>query len=202
MAFRRPVKFIGDVINEFGAVTGFPARYRQLEIGDAISPDTVPVSAGAGNAIEVRDDGLFVPPGSGSGGGSATNLDSLTDVQIANPQTGQAVVFNGTRFVNQAVATNLDGLTDVAVSTPQSGQVIRHNGTQFVNSTVIVGFTTPTVTDLLTLSASPSLAEVHQFLAPLLKKLGATVASAPSTPDGLFTIGGDTYTFGGNTYTF
>ena len=39
------------------------------------------------------------------GGGGITNLDSLTDVVITSPTSGQLLQYNGTNFVNETVAT-------------------------------------------------------------------------------------------------
>lgn len=44
----------------------------------------------------------------GSGGGGATELRQLDDVLLTNPANGQALVYNGSKWVNRAIATGLD----------------------------------------------------------------------------------------------
>lgn len=44
----------------------------------------------------------------GGGGGGATTLDELTDVVILNPQVGQSIRWNGTRWVNADDAGSAD----------------------------------------------------------------------------------------------
>jgi hypothetical protein len=89
---------------------------------------------------------------------SNTSLDSLTDVVITTPSSGQVVSYNGTNWVNAApgaVSLTLDNLTDVVVTTPSASQTLTYNGTNWVNqslsldnlSDVIV--TTPASTQIL-----------------------------------------------------
>lgn len=70
--------------------------------------------------------------------GAAGNLDGLTDVTITGPTSGQALVFNGSQWVNQAVSAvgSLDDLSDVTITTPSSAQVLRFNGAAWVNGSV------------------------------------------------------------------
>jgi hypothetical protein len=80
---------------------------------------------------------------SGGGGG---NLDSLTDVVITSPSTGQVLKYNGTNWINDTDATgggggNLDSLTDVIITTPTNTQVLKYNGTNWVNAADTVGAT-------------------------------------------------------------
>lgn len=44
----------------------------------------------------------------GSGGGGASELRQLDDVLLTNPASGQALVYNGSKWVNQTIATGLD----------------------------------------------------------------------------------------------
>ena len=48
------------------------------------------------------------PDGGGSGGGGVYYLHELLDAAIGNPASGQALVYNGTKWVNQAIQTGLD----------------------------------------------------------------------------------------------
>lgn len=48
------------------------------------------------------------PDGSGTGGGGVYYLNELLDAAINNPTSGQALVYNGTKWVNQAIQTGLD----------------------------------------------------------------------------------------------
>lgn len=48
------------------------------------------------------------PDGGGSGSGGVYYLHELLDAAINNPATGQALVYNGTKWVNQAIQTGLD----------------------------------------------------------------------------------------------
>ncbi len=85
--------------------------------------------------------------------GGAISLNDLLGVVITSPTNGQALVYNGTNWVNQTpaaavssvfgrtgavVATegdySLDQLGDVTITTPTNGQVLSYNGTAWVNS--------------------------------------------------------------------
>lgn len=48
------------------------------------------------------------PDGGSSGGGGVYYLHELLDAAINNPASGQALVYNGTKWVNQAIQTGLD----------------------------------------------------------------------------------------------
>lgn len=48
------------------------------------------------------------PDGGGSGSGGVYYLHELLDAAISNPASGQALVYNGTKWVNQAIQTGLD----------------------------------------------------------------------------------------------
>jgi len=48
------------------------------------------------------------PDGGGSGGGGVYYLHELLDAAISNPASGQTLVYNGTKWVNQAIQTGLD----------------------------------------------------------------------------------------------
>ena len=82
--------------------------------------------------------------GSGTSTG-AESLGDLSDVTLTTPTNGQALVYNGTNFVNQTIsggtggASKLDDLTDVTLTTPTNGQALVYNGTNFVNQTISGG---------------------------------------------------------------
>lgn len=48
------------------------------------------------------------PDGGGSGSGGVYYLNELLDAAINNPASGQALIYNGTKWVNQAIQTGLD----------------------------------------------------------------------------------------------
>ena len=68
----------------------------------------------------------------------AESLGDLTDVTLTSPTSGQALVYNGTKFVNKTIsvgASKLDDLSDVVITTPTTNQTLVYNGTNFVNLT-------------------------------------------------------------------
>ena len=69
----------------------------------------------------------------------AESLGDLSDVTLTSPANGQALVYNGTNFVNKTVeepASKLGDLSDVTLTSPTNGQALVYNGTNFVNKTV------------------------------------------------------------------
>ena len=67
-----------------------------------------------------------------------TDITDLGDVLIDNPLIGEALVYNGAEWINQAVASAsvaLDSLTDVVITSPTNGQILKYNGTQWINDT-------------------------------------------------------------------
>lgn len=89
----------------------------------------VKTSGGTGVTIEpsstsyaiVYCDGTNVVQVASSGGGS---LASLSDVQITAPISGDALVYNGSKWVNGTVASRLSELSDVLLSYLQDGQAL------------------------------------------------------------------------------
>jgi hypothetical protein len=68
------------------------------------------------------------------GGGGATSLALLDDVNVTSPSLNQILQYNGTDWVNgTAPATSLDGLSDVAITSPSTDQVLKYNGSSWVN---------------------------------------------------------------------
>ena len=65
-------------------------------------------------------------------------MGDLSDVTLTSPTSGQALVYNGTKFVNKTIsggASKLDDLSDVVITTPTTNQTLVYNGTNFVNLT-------------------------------------------------------------------
>ena len=71
----------------------------------------------------------------------AESLGDLSDVTLTSPTSGQALVYNGTKFVNKTVEEpeSLGDLSDVTLTSPTSGQALVYNGTKFVNKTISGG---------------------------------------------------------------
>ena len=65
----------------------------------------------------------------------ATSLASLTDVSINGPLPGQALVFNGSYWVNQNLVSSLAGLSDVTIASLNPNQLLRYDGTSWKNWT-------------------------------------------------------------------
>lgn len=59
------------------------------------------------------------------------NLDSLTDVVIAAPATGELIRYNGTNWVDDRAA--LDDLSDVTITSATTEDELRWNGSAWVN---------------------------------------------------------------------
>lgn len=68
--------------------------------------DNIRINAGAWTESFLSARGIN--PGGGSGGGGVFYLHELLDTAISNPASGQALVYNGTKWVNQAIQTGLD----------------------------------------------------------------------------------------------
>jgi hypothetical protein len=132
-----------------------------------ISPGDLPIASTVSlGAIKVGS-GLSIDGGGFlSVSGLTTNLDSLTDVTITSPVSGQTLAYNGSQWINSGLSltTNLDSLTDVTLTTPASGQTLVYNGTQWVNSgsTGGGGF----LGNVTKNSSVPSLLDNNQWLRP------------------------------------
>lgn len=69
-----------------------------------------------------------------SGGGGATDLDDLSDVDITTPSNGQVLKYNSTsqkweNGTGGGGASDLDDLTDVDITSPTGGQILKYNST-------------------------------------------------------------------------
>jgi len=109
-------------------------------ISSANVQDDILVQAGTNVTIDnISTTGFRINSAAGP-----TNLDSLTDVTVANPLTGQFLQYTGGGWVNTTVslgsggATNLDGLSDVTLTSPANAQYLSYNSTsgQWVNTSL------------------------------------------------------------------
>jgi hypothetical protein len=93
-------------------------------------------------------------------------LDQMGDVVVTNPQTGEAIVFDGAIWRNQVVSTvgSLDDLIDVTLTSPQVGDVLAYNGVIWINNPSAGGGGVQFLNDLLDVTApSPLDAEILVF---------------------------------------
>lgn len=81
-----------------------PLSWEQVRNGSAY--DNVKVNAGLWTESFLSARGIN--PNGGSGGGGVFYLHELLDTAISNPVSGQALVYNGTKWINQAIQTGLD----------------------------------------------------------------------------------------------
>lgn len=111
---------------------------------DGFSPTiTVKTSTSDSYVLTITDkNGSYDTPnlkGSGGGGG-ASAMSDLTDVDLKNLANGQALVYNGTtaKWENVALSipANLDDLTDVTITSAASGQYLKWDGSKWVNSAI------------------------------------------------------------------
>lgn len=71
--------------------------------------------------------------------GLTASLSGLTDTAISAATSGQALVFNGTSWVNSGLAYTVNDLTDVAAPSPASGESLVWNGSQWIASGITGG---------------------------------------------------------------
>ena len=97
-----------------------------------------------GETLQV--DGTLVVNGSLIGGGlpqpdvPATGISNLNDVEISNLEAGQALKWDGQRWVNLddekgLSELSIDGLNGVQIDAPTNGQALKWNGVHWVNTT-------------------------------------------------------------------
>ena len=76
-----------------------------------------------------------------------TDVGALNDVVLTSPVNGDALVYNGTNWVNQPTGVSeLDDLTDVTITAPAENNVLQYNGSQWTEA----GFSTTDITDVST----------------------------------------------------
>ena len=115
-----------------------------------------------------------------AGGGGGGNLDSLTDVVITTPSTGQVLKYNGTNWINDADATsggNLDSLSDVVIATPAAGDVLSYNGTNWENNADVSNFIAST-----SIALDPLLRQSNT-IAIVAISVGTTAPTSPAIGD-------------------
>lgn len=72
------------------------------------------------------------------------SLDALSDVTITAPVANQALVYNGTDWVNGGdLISTLDSLEDVVLTTPTTNQVLLFNGTVWENASTVLEIVAP-----------------------------------------------------------
>jgi len=75
----------------------------------------------------------------------SVDVGALNDVVLTSPVNGDALVYNGTNWVNQPVGVSvLDDLTDVTITAPAEDNVLQYNGSQWTEA----GFSTTDITDV------------------------------------------------------
>lgn len=74
--------------------------------------------------------------GSGGGGGSISYISELLDVETSAPSVGQALIWDGSNWVNQKAITYISELDDVQTSSPSVGQFLVWDGSNWVNQSL------------------------------------------------------------------
>lgn len=109
---------------------------------DSMTPYSLPVSTAAVLGGVKVGSGLSI---NGSGVLSASVVNELTDLGIADGSNGQVLTTDGQGNYSfrtpTAAANNLNALTDVTLTTPLVNQVLKYNGTEWVNGTGTAGAT-------------------------------------------------------------
>ena len=105
----------------------------QYDSADVIF-DAAP-TAGHGVGFAVTSEGVLAA--------IPTDLDDLNDVETTAPAQGEALVWDGTKWVNGTVSTvgNLDDLSDVDTTGKQEGDSLRYNGLEWVAKPTVVEMT-------------------------------------------------------------
>ena len=111
-----------------------PTTYSDFVGTDGTAAGThglVPAPTASDTNKYLKSDGTWATV---SGGGGATDLDDLSDVDITTPSNGQVLKYNSTsqkweNGTGGGGASDLDDLTDVDITSPTSGQILKYNGT-------------------------------------------------------------------------
>jgi len=88
--------------------------------GSDASTDDVKLAAGS-NVTITRTDANTITIASTASGGSATDLNSLTDVVLTSPSQGQVLKYNGVNWINDTDATGSGGSGSMASRTTAAG---------------------------------------------------------------------------------
>lgn len=75
-------------------------------------------------------------------------LNDHTDVSVPSPTTGHALTWDGSAWVDSAVASALNDLTDVNVPTPVANDLLSYDGSSWVNKTPAAVAATMNLDDL------------------------------------------------------
>jgi hypothetical protein len=93
----------------------------------------------------------------GGNTGFPPDLNTLSDVTITSPTTGEALVYDGSEWANASIATTLDSLTDTNIVTPTAGQALVYDGSDWVNASgnILQVLSTSLITPVAITSTSP-----------------------------------------------
>ena len=111
-----------------------PTTYSDFVGTDGTAAGThglVPAPTASDTNKYLKSDGTWATV---SGGGGATDLDDLSDVDITTPSNGQVLKYNSTsqkweNGTGGGGASDLDDLTDVDITSPTGGQILKYNST-------------------------------------------------------------------------
>jgi hypothetical protein len=157
---------IGDVTGLQGALDGKAAASHTHAAGDIITGTIATARLGSGtanNTTFLRGDNTWQTVSSG-----ATNLDSLSDVTVATPTTGQTLKYNGTVWSNSNI--NLTDITDL--QSPTNGQILAVSSGAWTATTLN---NVAEVAKLNPIGITPSAAAGRILLTSLLDGSGASV---------------------------
>ena len=113
----------------------------QTQIADAVADqyaaedvvfDATP-TAGHGVGFAVTSEGVK----NALDGVAATipeELDDLQDVTTSAPTSGEALVWDGSKWTNGMPSVELDDLGDAEITTPTAGEILEYNGAEWVNA--------------------------------------------------------------------
>jgi len=91
---------------------------------DSVIFDNAP-TAGHGIGYAVTSDGLksYIPK----------DVSDLDDVTTSSPTSGEALVWDGSKWTNGTPDENLDDLGDVVITSPTAGEILEYDGAEWVN---------------------------------------------------------------------
>lgn len=103
------------------------------QIADAVSDqyaaedvvfDNAP-TAGHGVGFAVTSEGILAA--------IPDELNDLSDVTTSAPTSGEALVWDGSKWTNGMPSVDLDDLGDVEITTPTAGEILEYDGAEWVN---------------------------------------------------------------------
>lgn len=128
--------------------------------------------------------------------GIPTTVSTLSDVLVSGPSIGDALRWNGTGWINQAVqesiVTSLDNLTDVTITSAAVGNIIRFNGTAWVNTALNYSdlYNAPSLSTVATSGDYDDLTNKPDSLAPSRTTASGTTTSINNNFSANLTING------------